>query len=234
MSLIALIDSDLIAYRIAFACKEESVDVACRTVDRYVTDILLRVDHDDRFYDRWQLYLTGSNNFRLDIAKTAVYKGNRTAPKPPHHKELRQHLVSEWGAVVYEGIEADDAIATDATKIGDECIMASVDKDFDQIKGWHYNFVKHKHYYVDEPSGTRFFYRQILTGDAADNIIGLRNIGNKRADVILGEAVNEEDLYNICVEAYDGDEIRVIENARLLWLRRYENQLWEPPHVRTK
>ncbi len=32
------------------------------------------------------------------------------------------------------------------------------------------------------------------------------------------------------VKAYDGDEGRVLENARLLWLRRYENQMWEPPN----
>lgn len=229
MRLKSLIDADIIAYRIAFACKEESVTTAYRTVDRYVTDILLNVDHDDRFYDDWHLYLTGSGNFRLDIAKTAVYKGNRVAPKPAYHKELRQHLVSEWGATVYEGIEADDAIATDSVLLGDVCIMASVDKDFDQIEGWHYNFVRNKHYYVNEADGRRFFYRQILTGDAADNIIGLRGIGNVRADKMLGEATEEKDLYDICLQAYDGDEDRVIENARLLWLRRYENQTWEPP-----
>jgi hypothetical protein len=229
MHLKALIDSDLIAYRIAFACKNESVTTACRTVDKYVTDVLLSVDHDDRFYDDWQLYLTGSNNYRLDIAKTAVYKGNRVAPKPPHHKELRQHLVSAWGATIFEGIEADDAIATDATKIGDSCIMASVDKDFDQIEGWHYNFVKKKHYYVDKLSGLRFFYRQIVMGDSADNIIGIDGIGPKRSEEMFKDVEDEKEFYRICVEAYEGNEDRVIENARLLWLRRYENQLWEPP-----
>lgn len=229
MSLKALIDSDIIAYRIAFACKNESVTTAYRTVDRYVTDILLGIDHDDRFYDDWQLYLTGSNNYRLNIATTAVYKGNRTAPKPPHHKELREHLVKNWGAIVFEGIEADDAIATDSTKLGDTCIMASVDKDFDQLEGWHYNFVKNKHYYVDKLSGIKFFYRQIVMGDSADNIIGIKGIGDKRARAMFEDVEDEKELYRICVEAYDGNEDRVIENARLLWLRRYENQTWEPP-----
>jgi hypothetical protein len=229
MPLKALIDSDIIAYRIAFACKNESVTTACRTVDRYVTDILLGIDHDDRFYDDWQLYLTGSNNYRLNIATTAVYKGNRTAPKPPHHKELREHLVKHWGAIVFEGIEADDAIATDSTKMGDACIMASVDKDFDQLEGWHYNFVKNKHYYVDKLSGVKFFYRQIVMGDTADNIIGIKGIGDKRARAMFEDVEDEKELYRICVEAYDGNEDRVIENARLLWLRRYENQTWEPP-----
>jgi hypothetical protein len=26
---------------------------------------------------------------------------------------------------------------------------------------------------------------------------------------------------------YDGDEARVIENGRMLWLRRYEGEIWE-------
>ncbi len=37
------------------------------------------------------------------------------------------------------------------------------------------------------------------------------------------------EMWNVVVDAYDGDEERVIENARLLWLRREEGELWEPP-----
>ena len=37
-------------------------------------------------------------------------------------------------------------------------------------------------------------------------------------------------MYQCCVEAYEGNEERVIENARLLWLRRYDDEpLWIPP-----
>jgi 5'-3' exonuclease len=73
------------------------------------------------------------------------------------------------------------------------------------------------------------FYKQILTGDAADNIIGLQGIGPVKAEKILAEAFDEEALYAACLEAYDGDEARVLENGRLLWLRRYEGQEWQPP-----
>jgi hypothetical protein len=40
-------------------------------------------------------------------------------------------------------------------------------------------------------------------------------------------------MYKACVEAYESKDMteeRVIENARLLWLRRKENELWEPPY----
>ena len=76
-----------------------------------IADVILGADHGDRFYDGWRLHLTGGNNFRHDVAVTAVYKGNRAdKPKPKHLKALREHLVKTWGAVVAEGQEADDAV----------------------------------------------------------------------------------------------------------------------------
>jgi len=43
---------------------------------------------------------------------------------------------------------------------------------------------------------------------------------------------NELDLWDAVLKAYDGDVDRVVENARLLWLRRTEGELWEPPDNR--
>ena len=229
----AIIDSDLIAYRISFACKDESETHAKYSLNNYVNDILVRgVDkaYPDCFVDQWKFYLTGGNNYRFDIAKTAVYKGNRVAPKPQHLPALRKHLVDEWGAVVIEGSEADDAVATHATELGyNNSIITSVDKDLDQIPGWHYNFVKDIAYHITPEEGMYRFYKQILTGDSADNIIGLKGIGPVKADKILDECDTEVKLYNACVQAYDGNAERVLENAQLLWLRRYEGQMWEPP-----
>ena len=231
--MIALVDSDIIAYRIAFACKDENVTTAKHSLDSYVVDILVRgVDNTfpSCYVDDWKLYLTGKNNFRIGIAKTAVYKGNRVAPKPEHLAALRQHLVKHWGATIVDGQEADDAIAIHATLLSCENnIVVSLDKDLDQIPGWHYNFVKNIGYHITPQEATYKFYHQILTGDAADNIIGLFKVGPVKANKILEECEDELALYKACVDAYDGDEERVLENAQLLWLRRYEGQTWEPP-----
>lgn len=223
-----LIDSDIIAYRCGFACKDESLKTALRTTDKFVEDVIVFADHADFFYDEWRLFLTGKNNFRYEVAITHPYKGNRTQPKPPHLQEIRKHLVGKWGALVCDGQEADDAIAIEATKLGDDSIMATVDKDFNQVPGWHYNFIKREHYYVDEAEGTRFFYTQLLTGDSTDNIFGLERVGPKKAAKILEDCTNEEEMYTACLEAY-GDFKRLLENARLLWLRRKRNEMWEPP-----
>jgi DNA polymerase-1 len=151
--------------------------------------------------------------------------------KPKHLAAVRQHLVDHWGAVVYDGIEADDAIATDATTLGDEGVIVSLDKDLDQVAGWHYNFIKKEAYYITEAMGLFRFYMQILTGDTADNIIGLRGIGNVKAKKMLEDALDETEMFQRCVEAYDGNEDRVVENAHLLFLRRHEGQIWKPPNL---
>lgn len=224
-----LIDADIIAYRAAAACENEPVDFANIRADSMVYDILAFVDHHDRWYDEWSLYLTnGKNNFRNDIGVTAVYKGNRPSKKPKHLKAVKQHFVDNWGAVFAEGQEADDAIAIEATALNGDGIIASLDKDFKQVSGWHYNFIKRIHEYVNEEDAIRFFYKQILTGDTADNIIGLYKVGPVKAGKMLKDCATEKEMYDVCVAAYESED-RVLENARLLWLRRFEGQMWEPP-----
>lgn len=230
----AIVDADILCYRIAFACKDQPVGVACRTLDNYIADILVRgVDkvYDGCFVDSWSMHLTGKGNFREAIATTAVYKGNRLdTPKPEHHAALRQHLIETWSAQIAQGQEADDAIAIEATTLGDDCVIVSLDKDLDQVAGWHYNFVKDTAYYITPEEGLLRFYCQILMGDNADNIKGITGVGPVTARKMLEDAEDEADMYQRCVDAYEGNEDRVIENARLLWLRRTKDEpLWMPP-----
>ena len=183
----------------------------------------------------YQGFLTGSNNYRKEIAVTAPYKGNRTADKPIHYDLIREYLIKAWGCIVVEDQEADDAIGIKAYEIRDidEYIIMSIDKDLDMIRGWHYNFIKDKKYLIDDLQAIRHFYTQILTGDRVDNIVGLRGIGPKKAAKILEDCITEADMYKAVLEAYDNDETRVLENGQLLWIRRKENQIWSPAHFNT-
>jgi len=225
--------ADIVGYRIAFACNDETETVAKRRIDSYLNDIItVGVDntYPDCFVDSWKLFLTGKTNFRYDVAVTAVYKGNRVAPKPTHLPALREHMIKEWGASVSDGQEADDDVAIAGTEYGEAGIMVSLDKDIDQVAGWHYNFVKKIGYHVSEEEGLFKLYCQVLTGDTADNIIGIRGIGPAKAKKILDDSADEYDMYCRCVEAYEDNEDRVIENARLLYLRRTKDEpLWMPP-----
>jgi hypothetical protein len=231
----ALFDSDIFAYRAASACEDEDEATAQRTLDRLIVDVLMcGVDtlYPDCFVDSWSMHLTGKNNFRYQIATTVPYKGNRVdKPKPKHLAFLRDYLVKEWGATISEGEEADDTIAIEATKLGDNCVIVSLDKDLDQIVGWHYNFVKKIGYYIKQEEALVKLYTQMLTGDAADNIKGLMGIGPVKAAKIIGDTTDETELYNKVLEAYEGNAERVLENAQLLFLRRYEGQIWNPPQA---
>ena len=180
--------------------------------------------------DDYSVYLTGKGNFRHEIAKSHEYKGNRkSVEKPVHLYHIRDHLTNKYSAITSEGEEADDLIAIEATRLGPDTVVASIDKDMLQIPCHHFNFGNNEWKTVDEWSGLQFFYNQILTGDRADNIVGLYRVGPVKATKMLSEAKTEQDLWEACVKAYDGDVDRVIENARLLWLRRTEGEIWQPP-----
>lgn len=231
--MIALLDSDLYTYRAAAACENEEELQAKRSVDSLIINTLMCGVDKCGYVDQWKLFLTGKGNFRNDIAITAPYKGNRADKvKPKHLAALRTHLMQEWKADMSAGQEADDSIAIEATTLGDNGVVVSLDKDLDQVAGWHYNFVKKEAYYISEAEGLLRLYIQILTGDTADNIIGLRNIGNVRARKMLEDAEDETEMFQRCVEAYDDNEDRVVENAHLLFLRRHEGQTWTPPSKR--
>jgi 5'-3' exonuclease len=238
-----LIDGDIVSYRAAFYTQDKTpVDAEYRTdeIMSYILDqTLLFPDPSD-----YQVFLTGKNNFRFDIAKAAPYKGNRSnKPKPIHLEYVRGYLMSEYDAVMSDGQEADDLIAIAAADLDYNCTIASVDKDFMQVPCWHFNFVKSVNndfaksdddkkepwVKVDYFEGIKFFYKQILMGDSVDNIIGLYKVGPVKADKILDGIDTEVGLWDAVVKAYDGNEERVLENARLLWLQRYHGEVWQPP-----
>jgi 5'-3' exonuclease len=224
---VILIDGDIVAYRCAFKCNDESVKTACYTTGSFLSELVSDLYTQIEGEPDYRVYLTGKGNFRNDVAVTAPYKGNRKdKEKPVHLEAIRQYLIDDWSAVVTEGEEADDLIAIDATANSDS-IIVSLDKDFKQVPCRHYNFNKRELTSVTEEEGLLFFYRQIIMGDKADNIVGVYGIGDKKSQKLL-EGLTEIEMFNKCVELLESEE-RVIENARLLWLRREPDQMWERP-----
>lgn len=224
-----LLDGDVVAYRSAWSAQEDDEDEALDKADAILDGIRFTtaVVEDDI-----QVYLTGRGNFRNDY--DASYKDNRKdMEKPIHLAAVREHLVDNWGAVVSEGEEADDLIAQEAHRLGYQCIIASVDKDFLQLPCRFFNIRTGEWTYQDEWSAKRFFYTQILTGDKADNVQGIYGIGPKKAEKLLVGCKTEEDLFNAVVYAYEGkggyERMAVVAN--LLWLRREKDVSWVPPVV---
>ena len=93
--MIALIDSDILCYRVGAVTEEENENTAIETMAVYLEDMLM---FDLLDCEEHELFLTGKQNFRYDIAVTAPYKGNRKDVKKPKHLPLlREYLQTAWG-----------------------------------------------------------------------------------------------------------------------------------------
>lgn len=226
---LAIIDADFLVYHVGFSCEDSTEREAKNRLTEWLTDIVyMRLECDD-----YKAFLTGKGNFRYAIATTVPYKGNRKdAVKPKHFDALRHHL-GKLGAVTIDGSEADDACAI-ALVESPLAVLVHVDKDLNQLAGKHYNPVKDLEYEVTEQEGLYSFYTQVLTGDRTDNIPGLPKIGPVKAEKILNGITGEVPLYEAVKAKYyelGFDDDYLLEQARLLWLQRYEGELWLPPKV---
>ena len=220
----ALIDSDILVYRIGFATNDDTEDGSIRTMAGFLEDLLL-IDLPE--VQTWELHLTGKGNFRDDYAVTLPYKGNRKGTeKPKHYNLLRNYLEMSWRATVNNGIEADDMLAMRQEYLGDYSVIVTLDKDLDQVKGWHYNFAKKNLYYLEQAEADFRFYKQFLTGDTVDNIQGVHGIGPKKADKLL-EGKTAAEMWDVVVE-HLGME-RAMENGHLLYMLRHGEDQFTPP-----
>ena len=212
---VANIDGDIICYSIAFACKDESKRFCLATVKSFLRNTVEAVAADD-----YRVYLTGDNNFRIKIAKSRPYKGNRKAPKPDYWQTIRDYLVDEHGATVYDNIEADDALGLDQT---DHTVLCTIDKDLDMISGDHYNWNQKRYYHLTQAEADLFFFRQWLTGDTTDNIPGAKGIGKAKAKKIIPEGMSNKMMHDKVICTYKNcghNKDYYTEQGHLIWMQR--------------
>ena len=172
-------------------------------------------------------YLSGETNFRYDIATIKPYKGNRIAvPKPVHYQALRDYAIEHLDAIVTENMEADDALAIDQTKYNPDCCIVSNDKDMLQVPGHHWDWTKDEHYHISIEEGVKRLYIQIIAGDSTDNIQGVPGLGIKKATNWIAPCKSRRDLDAAIYEAYEGDHEAALENARLVYVLRTEDDMF--------
>ena len=183
-----------------------------------------------------RLFLTGDSNFRDKVATIQPYKGNRSGTdKPVHYAAIKDYLVKKYKAQVVEGQEADDAMAIAQTSLTSS-VICTIDKDLDMVKGYHYNPLKDKLYHVDHLEGQRWFYEQLLQGDATDNIPGIPRIGKVTAKKLLENFSYIQEMENLCTEKYvehygDDSQSAMVEVGQLLWMRLHEDEMWYPDYA---
>jgi hypothetical protein len=202
----------------------------CKNILASVTEAL-----DTR---RFTIFLTGreKENFRESIATLAPYKGNRQQEKPVHYQLALDYFLNHPAAMVAEGEEADDLIGCWATRCRGEAVVASIDKDLRQIHGRHYEWNNNARFTITPDQSDLWFWLQMLTGDRADNIPGIKGVGAKTAKNILfpeDTILDRQDRYELVAEQYEKQygedwERAMTEIGQLLWIRREPGQMWTP------
>ena len=164
--------------------------------------------------------LSGPGNYRERIATVVPYKGNRDpSHKPYWYQSIRNFLTRDYGAKVIHGREADDEcsiIGHRALAAGTPFVVATIDKDLDQIPGNHYNYLKQVFYAQSSGDALAFFLQQCLSGDATDGIPGCFRVGEQRAAAsiqrwLAGHAESERALLGTATAA---DRIHAFQRMR--------------------
>jgi DNA polymerase-1 len=154
--------------------------------------------------DSMEVYLSPSDksNFRFKI--DPAYKENRkNVVKPTHWATLRAHAQKHMGALVCDGMEADDMLAIRAHEIGlDKVTIISVDKDMKQVPCRHFDWRKKVTVTITPEEGWRLFYTQLLTGDSVDNIKGCPKIGPAKAAKALKGLTSDAEMLEVCFSLY--------------------------------
>jgi len=198
-----------------------------------------------------QIFLSDSSNYRHTVY--SEYKANRVKMRTPEHlKKAKKYLVHRWDAKILPEHEADDLLGiiqtqhlardTNGNLIPENCktIICTLDKDLDMIPGWHYNWNKKKKYFVDDITSWRTFFKQVLTGDGVDNIPGIRGIGPKTAEKLIGSCTDVKAMGGVCYREWDKylkvtdkplpwgtDTVKTICNvSSLLWIKRRHHKGW--------
>jgi len=186
-----------------------------------------------------QVMFSDSNTFRHELAKTRPYKGNRKVEhRPTYEQEIKNYMKENYDCYVGSHEEADDLLGIAATKYGPhESIIISLDKDLDQIPGLKYNWLHDVHYDITPEKAMYNFHMQVMTGDSTDNIVGLPGIGpGKAAKAMHGMETEAEQFAEVCrmYQIHSGKEDweeYLIEQGRLVWIRRLIGELWTPTMV---
>lgn len=221
----ALIDGDAVIFRCAASVQEEDAEhIAIQRTNDLLQKIIGEVQAGS-----YRLFIKSDSNFRHTI--NPQYKANRRNQViPVHLAACREFVIKEWNAEFESGIEADDLLGINQT---DETIICGIDKDLLMVPGNHYSWELVSSLWtrpasfktVDYETGVKTFYKQMLIGDASDNIFGMKGIGVVKAGKILDHLETEQELFDTVYNLYN-DPDRFVMNAQCLWIMQNKDETW--------
>ena len=188
MKIKAIIDADSILFKAALTTTSSR---ACRiNLKDRLSEIEAFVFADER-----SLYIKAKGNYRNNIYPD--YKANRKGKEldPDVSERLSDAYVyarEELGGIGFDGLEADDLVCIDAyTTMQDpdtKGVICAIDKDMLQIPGVHFNFDKQLLLEQSEDAADLFYWSQCIIGDGADNVPGIRGLGEAKTSKIMANS----------------------------------------------
>lgn len=193
---------------------------------------------------------TSAKAGRYNVIAAKPYQGQREGKaKPALLESTRQaianpeHWLPQFEVIMHHVLEADDGMMQDAYIYKENGIIWSEDKD---LRMTPYPYWERKvgkivvpgtygSVYMDAtPSGTAkclgygraFFWAQMLMGDTADNIQGVKTLDGKLCGPVgayaaLAGAKSEDEAANIVISAYRAIDQNPIPEGWLLWMLRH-------------
>lgn len=202
-------DFEVVDVRVA-----EDISFALQTVKHSIKNTLAVCGTDE-----YEIYLSGSDNFRDLIPLPSKYKGSREdALRPLLLDDIRAYCKNHHSAVGVYGMEADDMLsirAYDGVKCGRKIIQVTNDKDATQCEGWLLNPDKMEtpiyieglgRLYRDDKGkvrgeGRKWLYFQWLAGDKVDCYKPSELSGKKFGDVAAFNLLNPCSTDEECIAA---------------------------------
>lgn len=244
---VLLVDADMVCYSNAGTDDTEPGNARLSAIQRLKT--MKRLSGAERIV----CHLTSDYSHKGDryvVARVKPYQAQRAGGrKPKNWQYLRDWFQSYSGDLfkvrTWGDREADDAIALHATRLGVEhAVIATADKDMRMIPGHHLDWATYELIRLDKEFeiigetgkvyGHKWFWLQLLQGDAADNIPGLpryvvngasKLIGEKTAAKFLADCESDAEACKVVASLYaswykeDWPEY-LAEQMALLWMRR--------------
>lgn len=259
---VAQIDGDFIAYMVSFDDShglDKMKEIAAKKVENIrlysaAESVFIHLTHKD-----------SDKGNRYNIAKLKPYQAKRDKVKPKYLHLIRDYLATTFPGENYKDIEADDGMSIAQWKDRNKSVIVTKDKDLLMVPGWHLNWDTCElkwhddfgeiHLTDDSPkklrgSGSKFFWAQMLMGDAVDNISGLpvyrneelklKKCGAVSAYNLLKDFTNDKQCFEMVKFLFkdlpeehlvhhatqepitSGDAL--ISEAKLLWMRRQKDE----------
>jgi len=222
MDRLVLIDADSMLYK-----NIEFIDEYCDRIDEIITQIIV-----DTNATSYRVFLESKGNTTFRKVLNPLYKSNRVGKElPVNMMEVKDYLIQTYNPYLSIGVETDDSIISTFKYLTDnypltDIIIAANDKDYLTYPINHYD-TYHNRFgnmtCISKEEAMYNFYKQLLTGDAVDNVKGIKGMGSKGADKVLSLSTPKNYFLNVCrayKKAYKGkwkDQLKL--NYLMLKLR---------------